>query len=250
MSEALSLAYQAIDEQNSHESAHTRRKLVAGTAAGIGGIAAMAALPGFAEAQSRGDYAPQKLLNIAATAEVLATVVNTIGHERRGQLGLDPVTARNVQAAAREELIHYNVLVSLGAKPLSRRVSIPDRVFANRENFLNFLVAGDQLFVNAYLIATTAFGRLGQGRLARAGAEFMGAEAVHRALALQSLGRLGNDRAFMRYRFSDIDDIVQAIVSAGVRFGTATPQGTTNYNFVEVRRRTPDDPDVNTRTPR
>ena len=104
--------------------------------------------------------------------------------------------------------------------------------------------------INAYLIATTAFGRIGQGRLARASAEFMGAEAVHRALALQSLGQLGNDRVFMRYRFSDIDDIVQAIVSAGVRFGTATPQGSTNYDFVEVRRRTPDDPDVNTRTPR
>ena len=56
--------------------------------------------------------------------------------------------------------------------------------------------------INAYLIGVTAFARAGKltgSRFARYAAEFMGAEAVHRALALQSLGKLGNDRVFMRF---------------------------------------------------
>jgi hypothetical protein len=71
-------------------------------------------------------------------------------------------------------------------------------VFANRSNFLNTLQVGDQIFVNAYLIAVKAFANAGQGATAAYAAEFMGVEAVHRALARQSLGLLGNDRAFMK----------------------------------------------------
>ncbi len=36
-------------------------------------------------------------------------------------------------------------------------------------------------------------------KFARYTAEIMATEAVHRALALQSLGKLGNDRVFMKY---------------------------------------------------
>ena len=64
-------------------------------------------------------------------------------------------------------------------------------VFANRSNFLNTLQVGDQIFVNAYLIAVKVFANAGQGKTAAYAAEFMGVEAVHRALARQSLGLLG-----------------------------------------------------------
>jgi hypothetical protein len=74
---------------------------------------------------------------------------------------------------------------------------VPDSVFASPEGLLNTLVAGDQIFINAYLIGTTAFAKAKDKKAARFTGEFMGAEAVHRALALQSLGQLGNDRAFM-----------------------------------------------------
>lgn len=49
------------------------------------------------------------------------------------------------------------------------------------------------------LIATLTFGNLGNGALAVTTAEFMGVEAVHRALARQSLGQLGNDRVFCKF---------------------------------------------------
>src|SRR5690349_5731511 len=80
----LGLAYEAIDREYSGESAHTRRQLVGAAALGLGGLAA-ATVPGVATAAARrgsGPNDPQTILNIAATAEVLATIVNTVGPEK------------------------------------------------------------------------------------------------------------------------------------------------------------------------
>jgi len=126
---------------------------------------------------------------VAATAEVLATIVNTVGFERG--LGGDATTQRNIKAAAREELQHYFVLTgTFGAKALTKQIWIPDAVFADRTSFLSTLEVGDQIFCNAYLIGTAAFG-----------------------------------------------------------FGAKGAEPGSFYSFEEVRRRTPDDPDVNTRFP-
>ena len=118
---------------------------------------------------------------------------------------MDPVTLANVQAAAAEEKIHYQTLISdaVGAKPVTKRIRVPDEVFSSAQNFLTTLVVGDQVFINAYLLAGTVFARAGGvsgSKFARYAAEFMGVEAVHRALALQSLGRLGNDRVVHEVR--------------------------------------------------
>ena len=182
----------------------TRRALINSAAGLAGGVAVLGALGGVAEAKSgwwghpkrNGGDSPQTILNIAATAEVLATIVNTIGYQK---VSLDAVTKRNVGAAAREELIHYNVLTSLGAKPLTKKIWVPDAVFKDASGLLNTLQVGDQIFVNAYLIATKRFAQLHKPDYAVIAAEFMGVEAVHRALARQSLGQLGNDRVFMKY---------------------------------------------------
>ena len=91
--------------------------------------------------------------------------MNTVGWERG--LGRDAVTQRNIKAAAREELVHYNVLTSIGGKAVTTRIWVPDAVFANRTNLLNTLQVGDQIFVNAYLIATKHFGDLGSGSTPR-----------------------------------------------------------------------------------
>ena len=242
MNESLNLVTQTIDEGHEHESASTRRQLVAGAAATIGGMGLLA-MPEVAMARNDATT----ILNIAATAEVLATIVNTIGGE---QVRLDPVTKANVDAAAREELIHYQVLRSVGAKPATKRIWVPDSVFANKENFLNALVYGDQVFINAYLIGVTAFGNAGKATFARYSAEFMGAEAVHRALAKQSLGQLGNDRAFMAYRFRKIETAVKRLQTAGFGFG-AKGSGRPGqfYNFDTVSKRTPNPATVNTRAP-
>ena len=261
MSEETRLAFEAIEREHAHESAATRRRFVAGAAATLGGMGVLGALPGVALAHGkpRGDD-PQTILNVAATAEVLATIVNTIGWERG--LGGDDVTQRNIKAAAREELIHYRRLVKYGAKAVTKRIWVPDAVFASRTGLLSTLEVGDQIFVNAYLLATRTFGNAGNGALATTAAEFMGVEAVHRALARQSLGKLGNDRAFMRFDqpeeapdapnrgmrgFDHILGAVTQLQGFGFGFGAEGSAPGRFYQFDEVKRRTPDDPDVNTR---
>ena len=248
MTEALNGVYQAIDDQHADKPAATRRQIVGGAAAVVGGIAALS-LPDIAAAEHNTDV--PTLFNIAATAEVLATIVNTVGPEK---LSLDAVTKRNVEAAAREELIHYQVLTSsgVGGKELTKRIWIPDAVFASRENFLNTLVVGDQIFVNAYMIGTTTFAtkKNRNAKLARITSEFMGVEAVHRALARQSLGLLGNDRVFMKYRFTRIEDAVTKLKSAGFGFGETGATPGAFYDFDAVSARTPNPSDLNTPAPK
>jgi hypothetical protein len=255
----LELAYEAVDREYSGESAHTRRQLVGAAALGLGGLAA-ASVPGTALAASKrrgGPNDPQTILNIAATAEVLATIVNTVGPE---EVKLDKVTKRNVKAAAYEELIHFNTLDSLGGVPLTKMIWVPNAVFKNKKNLLETLEVGDQIFINAYLIATTVFGDAGDGDTARYTAEFMGVEAVHRALARQSLGKLGNDRAFMKYDdteqakdapnkgtagFTDITVAASQLQAAGFGFGEEGASPGKFYDFDEVKARTPDPNAVN-----
>ena len=253
MSDALNIAYDAIDEQHAGESAVTRRKLVGGAAASLGSLGVLGLVNNDAWAAQAAKNTPKTILNIAATAEVLATIVNTVGAEKlNAQLRTDETLA-NVQAAAREELIHYSVLRSVGGKSLTKKIWVPDAVFASRNGLLTTLEAGDQIFINAYLIGTTAFATAGgrkNAKFARFTGEFMGAEAVHRALARQSLGKLGNDRVFMKYSFTKIETAVTQLQKAGFGFGKQGTAPGQFYDFDQVRKRTPNPAAVNTRKPR
>ncbi len=235
MSEHITDAYASIDRAFAHEPASTRRKFVAGAAGALGGLGLLA-LP--ASAMAANDA--QTILNIAATAEVLATIVNTEGAQRV-QFS-DPVTKRNVLDAAYQELDHYNVLTkALGAKPATKKIWIPDALFANQHNLLSGLVFGDGVFVNAYQIGVTAFGNAGKGQFARYAAEIMGIESVHRALALQSLGKPGNDQAFAsgstRY-FTNIEHAVALLQGAGFGFGAKGKGPGRFYEFDQVKNHT------------
>lgn len=252
MSEALNIAYAAIDRDNAEQSAHTRRRFVGGAAATVGSLGLLGLVNNDqAHAQMLANDA-STILNVAATAEVLATIINTVGPEklkprtvrRRGKRvadkrRLDKVTYKNVRAAAREELIHYDVLTTIGGKALTKKIWVPNAVFSSPKGLLTTLEAGDQIFINAYLIGTTVFANAGKGTEARFTGEFMGTEAVHRALARQSLGKLGNDRVFMKYTFTQIGDAVKMLEAAGIGFGKEGSAPGKFYDFDEVRKRTP-----------
>jgi hypothetical protein len=207
------------------------------------GSAGLLAIP--TEALAKNDAT--SILNIAATAEVLATIVNTVGAET---VALDDVTKQNVQNAAFQELDHYKVLRTLGAKPATTKIWVPDAVFASKDGLLNTLVAGDSIFVTAYLIGVTAFAKAKQAAPARYAAEIMGVESVHRALALQSLGKPGNDIAFGEYSFSKIETAVSKLSAAGFGFGKASSAPGKLYDFAEVSKRTPNTGQVKSLKPR
>ena len=79
--EHMDLVYRSIEEQNADKPAATRRQMIAGATATIGGLGLLG-LPTSAfagPAANNGNNTPENILNIAATAEVLATIVNTVG---------------------------------------------------------------------------------------------------------------------------------------------------------------------------
>jgi len=235
VSDHINDVYASIDRGFAAQSASTRRKFVAGAAGALGGLGLLS-LP--AAAMAANDA--QTILNVAATAEVLATIVNTEGAKKVSFSS--SVTKRNVLDAAYQELDHYNVLTNaLGATAVTKEIWIPDALFANERNLLSALVFGDGVFVNAYQIGVTAFGNAGKGQFARYAAEIMGVESVHRALALQSLGKPGNDQAFASGStpyFTDITKAVSLLEGAGFGFGTKgkTPGGF--YAFDQVKKHT------------
>ncbi len=267
MSEVTNHLFDTIDRQNSHESASTRRTLVKTTAAALGsmGLLGYASADAFAAVKTDPANSVETITAVAATAEVLATIVNTVGPEKLAGK-LDAVTLRNVRAAAQQEKNHYELLTSkaVGGKPVTTTIYVPDEVFASKANLLTTLVVGDQVFINAYLLATTVFARQGTlsgSKFARYAAEIMATEAVHRALALQSLGRLGNDRVYAKFGqreevaglpttgaggFYKILDAVGVLESAGFGFGKPGSKPGTKYEYAEVSARTPSDPGVNT----
>ena len=267
MSEVTNHLFDTIDRQHAHESASTRRTLVKTTAAALGsmGLLGIASTDAFAAVKTDGANSVENITTVAATAEVLATIVNTVGPEKLGSK-LDAVTARNIRAAAQQEKNHYELLTSsaVGGKPATTTIYVPDEVFASKANLLTTLVVGDQVFINAYLLATTVFARQGTlsgSKFARYAAEIMATEAVHRALALQSLGMLGNDRVYAKFTqreqvaglpttgvggFFKILDAVAVLESAGFGFGKPGSKPGTKYEYADVAARTPSDPSVNT----
>jgi hypothetical protein len=246
VSDHINDVYASIDESFSQDSASTRRKFVAGAAGALGSIGLLS-LP--ASAMAANDA--QTILNIAATAEVLATIVNTVGAQKVHFSS--PVTKRNVLDAAYQELDHYNVLTSaLGAKPATKKIWIPNSLFANEHNLLSGLVFGDGVFVNAYQIGVTAFGNGGKGDFARYAAEIMGIESVHRALALQSLGKPGNDQAFASGStpyFTKIEKAVSLLQGAGFGFGAKGKGPGKFYEFDVIKRQTHRRPEVKQLSP-
>lgn len=246
MSEHINEVYASIDRGFAGESAATRRKFVAGAAGALGGLGLLS-LP--ASAMAANDA--QTILNVAATAEVLATIVNTVGAQKVHFSS--QVTQRNVLDAAYQELDHYNVLTkALGAKPVTKKIWIPDALFHNQHNLLSGLVFGDGVFVNAYQIGVTAFGNAGKGTFARYAAEIMGIESVHRALALQSLGKPGNDQAFASgstHYFTSINKAVALLEGAGFGFGKKGKGPGKFYEFDRIRKETIHRPEVHQLSP-
>lgn len=265
MSDSVNYVYETIDREHRDKPAATRRQMIGAAAGALGGMGLLALAPEIANANH--DVDNGELLNAAATAEVLATIVNTVGWERRQQLGFTELETINTAGAAREELIHYDFLVSnaVGARPLTKRIWVPDSVFASHDNFFKAIFAGDQVFINAYLIAVTSFGNDGNGKVARFAAETMGTEAMHLSAASVALGGPANFRGFMKYsqpeedrrspRFGasgarTVGGIVGILQELGFGFGEQGATPGSFYEYDEVSQRTPNPDFVNIRSVR
>jgi hypothetical protein len=239
----------------------SRRELLLAGGAGAVGVALATAPQAFAQGGGRGSGDSQEAVNVAATVEVLTTIVTTTALQK---LKLPQAAVDTVGAAAQEELDHYQVLTGqFGGQPATHSVWVPNAVFASPTALFETLVVGEQICINLYLVATTIWAQNGQTSLARAGAELVGNEAVHRALARQALGLQPNDRAFMKYDQVDQADgpgngttgfttpqgAIESFEAAGIGFGTTGATPGAFYDFETIRHHTPDPSFVNTPKP-
>ena len=179
----------------------------------------------------------QQIIDTAVTAEALAvTYLSAVIKKAPGT----PVAKFTdvLKAANAEEYDHYKALMGLGAKPIATRFWAPDAFFGpNLSGVFPTLEIAETLFVNAYLIAITAFAKAGKANLARYASEISGVEAQHLALARFASNKLPNDVGFTDYSITSIDGIVSALEKAGVGFGK---QGSAPGKFVTFAPPPPD----------
>lgn len=244
----------------------SRRQVLAAGGTGALGMALAAAPSAGARASKRPSRhhhhrAGREVLDVAAQIEVLTTTVTTVALQK---LSLPQAAVDTVGAASREELEHFVVLTKVfGGKASTHQVWIPDALFANPTALFSGLVVGEQICIDLYLVATTAWAREGNAELARVGAELVGNEGVHRALARQALNLQPNDRAFMKFAQPDQADgpghgmpgftkphgAIASFEKAGFGFGSQGATPGAFYDFDTVRQQTPNPSFVNTRRP-
>ena len=254
----------AADPTSDRGRGASRRELLLAGGAGALGVA-LAGAPGAAAragvGRQRGNS--QEVLNVASQVEVLTTVVTTTALQKLASQ-LPQAAIDTIGAASREELDHYEVLTrQFGGRAATHQVWIPDAVFASPTALFSTLVVGEQICIDLYLVATTIWAQSGSPFLARVGAELVGNEGVHRALARQALGLQPNDRAFMKYNqvdqadglgngtvgFTNPDGAITSFEAAGIGFGTMGATPGAFYDFDSVRQQTPNPSFVNTLEP-
>ncbi|HEY2354441.1 MAG TPA: ferritin-like domain-containing protein [Gaiellaceae bacterium] len=199
-----------------------KRAAIGAAASGLLGF------PAAALAAASGDTV-DSVVTTAITAEALAvTYLTGVVTQVKG----DPVDKFRpvLKNALATEYDHYNVLKSLGGKPLTTKFWAPDAAF-KPENVFATLEPVETIFVNAYLVGITVFSNAGKPDLARYAAEILGTEAQHRALARFAQGKLPNNEAFESYALTTTKQHVAALEKLGIGFGKQGSAAGAFYKF-------------------
>ena len=200
----------------------TRRGLVGRAAAGAAAAGAIGALGPIPAALARGHGGGNSITTIvkdAVTAEALAVTFLTGVIENASKIGIPDNLVPVLKAANAAEFDHLKALRSLGGKPLTTKFWAPNAFFASANDVFATIEYAETQFVNAYLIAITAFAKAGKTSYARYAGEILGTEAEHRALARFAQNKLPNNLGFELYKIRTIGGIVKALETAGVGFG-------------------------------
>jgi len=178
---------ETIEETSSLKDSVSRRSLLRLLGVGAAITAGSTILAGCGGgSSSSGGNSDQEILNAAATAEGLASTMyaNIISSSlySSGLSGNAPDQAYLV-AAFEQEVDHYNLLLSVGAKPLATTFYFPSGMFGAASTYgttVNTLVTLEDAFIAAYLIGISTFSTTGNKVLA---GQILGVESEHRTLA-------------------------------------------------------------------
>jgi len=185
-----------MQTENPTAKSSTRREFIARAGAaglGIAATALMAGCGGGSSSSAAPANSDQAILNAAATAEALATVmyyniITVSGSIYHTGLASNAPDKAYLVAGYEEELNHYNFLVAHGAHALATTFYFPTGMFTDPQTTVNTLVTLEDAFVAAYLIGVRDFST---NSLKVIAAQIMGVEAEHRTLARVITNDLG-----------------------------------------------------------
>ncbi|MGH2858085.1 MAG: ferritin-like domain-containing protein, partial [Solirubrobacteraceae bacterium] len=196
----------------------TRRSLVTRAATGVAAAGAFGVLGPIPAALAKGGGSGSitEIITAAVTAEALAVTYLSGLVENASKIGIPSSLVPVLKAANAAEYDHYKTLRSLGAKPLTTKFWAPNSFFASSKDVFATIEYAETQFVNAYLIAITAFAKAHKDSLARYAGEILGVEAQHLALARYAQNKLPNNVGFQRYHTHAIGGIVANLEHAGI----------------------------------
>jgi len=165
--------------------------LAAGTVLGASGLPLMMPRPAYAATTSTDTI--QDIINIAATAELLATTFYYKSLAIPSSLP-DVNSLQNksyFQAANTQEYIHLDVLESMGAKPLYKKFYFPEAMFTDEATFFATAEQLEVYFISAYLAAAQEFSGAVSSAITKPNPSLIG-------LAIQVAGVECEHRALLR----------------------------------------------------
>ena len=233
----------------------TRREFVTRLGAAGLGVAAGALLAGCGGSSSNSASASTNqdgtILNAAATAEALATVMyfNIINGPIFKSLSTNTADQAYLVAGFEQELNHYNFLVANGGAALATTFYFPTNMFTDPQTTLNTLITLEDAFIAAYLIGIRDFSTPGLKVIA---GQILGVESEHRTLGRVIANDLGlstvsglagaesvkpptaasNNLAFERTFTSALPDISHVVTALGPFVASgSTGYSTTPFTF-------------------
>jgi hypothetical protein len=192
----------------------SRRGLLKGAAGLSGGIAAasFAGIFGISSAQAshNANDDPQTILNLAATAESLATTFYTAALTA-AEFELDPADVVYLRLALDAERYHLDFLTANGGRALATQFYVPANLLKDPALFVKVGADAETAFVGAYLAATRRFAELGEPRLAATTAQHACSEAQHLALIRDIGGLTPNNLALPLPIYYNVSDAVPTL---------------------------------------
>ncbi|WP_298820031.1 ferritin-like domain-containing protein [Chloroflexus sp.] len=202
----------------------SRRGLLKG-AVGLGGglmMASFANLFGIESAAADHDRKddPQLILNLAATAETLATTFYYAALTA-AKFKLDDEDILYLKLALDAEKYHLDFLVANGGRALTNQFYVPANLLTDPALFVKVGADAETAFVGAYLAATRRFAELGADRLAGTTAQHACSEAQHLALVREIGGFAPNNLPLplpIYYNVSDAVPTLAPFLQGGMGF--------------------------------
>nr|WP_041470436.1 ferritin-like domain-containing protein [Chloroflexus aggregans] len=200
--------------ENTKQGVFSRRSLIKGAASLGGGlmVASFAGLFGIQTASAGHDRKddPQLILNLAATAETLATTFYYAAlTSAKFTLADDDV--RYLKFALDAEKYHLDFLVANGGRALTNQFYVPANLLSDPALFVQVGADAETAFVGAYLAATRRFAELGVDRIAGTTAQHACSEAQHLALIREIGGFVPNNLALPLPIYYNVSDAVPTL---------------------------------------